>query len=107
MRMSNLDLGLVANQLVDRMTQCRNRAYDFFCETIAAYSELPATLYDSARPRPWVVHGRQVTTFYASDGLLHEVFRQNPVTEARIFSAFIGSTKSGRRAGRQNVISQV
>jgi hypothetical protein len=36
-------------KLVDRMIDCRNRAYDFFCETISRYAELPATLYDSKR----------------------------------------------------------
>jgi hypothetical protein len=43
------DVPTVEN-LVDRMIECRNRAYDFFCETIAGYAELPATLYDSKRP---------------------------------------------------------
>jgi hypothetical protein len=37
-------------KLVDQMIECRNRAYEFFCETIRGYAELPATLYDSKRP---------------------------------------------------------
>jgi hypothetical protein len=37
-------------KLVDRMIECRNRAYNFFCKTISGYTELPATLYDSKWP---------------------------------------------------------
>ena len=43
------DVRTVEN-LVDRMIECRNRAYDFFCKTISGYVELPATLYDSKWP---------------------------------------------------------
>ena len=37
-------------KLVDRMIDCRNRAYDFFDETFPGYGVLPAKLYDSKRP---------------------------------------------------------
>jgi hypothetical protein len=37
-------------KLVDRMIDCRNRVYGFFCETFPEYAELPAKLYDSKRP---------------------------------------------------------
>ena len=37
-------------KLVDSMIECRNRAYDFFCEAISGYAQLPARLYDSTRP---------------------------------------------------------
>jgi hypothetical protein len=33
--------------LVDRTTDCRDRAYEFFCDKIPGYPELPARLYDS------------------------------------------------------------
>jgi hypothetical protein len=34
-------------KLVDRMIEFRTRAYDFFCNQIPGFAELPATLYDS------------------------------------------------------------
>jgi hypothetical protein len=34
-------------KLVDRMIEFRNRAYDFFCEQVPGFAELPAILYDS------------------------------------------------------------
>jgi hypothetical protein len=37
-------------KLVDRMNKFRNRAYDFFCENVPGFSELPATLHDSKPP---------------------------------------------------------
>jgi hypothetical protein len=37
-------------KLVERLTEFRNRAYDFFCDEIPGFARLPATLHDSKPP---------------------------------------------------------